>query len=220
MDASTAAASGPNARSGVGFNLALIALGAAILGLLAAYGIDALRQGGQAAKAGTVTRTLGGQRLEIPAAWLRSEAGAGTGFAKQVELVLRLPLGPGGALSDIAVTLMPRSRARPSAALLDGVYLHQFMPEQLSGPPGLVGKPLVARDGMAGETVWYDALSPRPFVAKCAAPVVADAPGRCLRTVHLGPGLAAVYSFGADVLAEWRRFDAVLAPPLETIGAL
>lgn len=220
MDASAAAASGPSARSGISFNLALIALGAALFGLAAAYGIDALRQSGQAAPAGTVTRALGGRQLDIPAAWLRGEAGAGAGFAKQVELALRLPLGPDGALSEIAVTLMPRSRVRPSAALLDGVYLHQFMPEQLAGPPGLVGKPLVARDGMAGETVWYDALSPNPFVAKCSTPVVAGQPGRCLRTVHLGPGLAAVYGFGTDVLAAWRRFDAALAPALRQIGVL
>jgi hypothetical protein len=220
MDASAAAASGPGARSGIGFNLALIALGAALLGLAAAYGIDALRQGGETAAAGTATRALGGRQLTIPAAWLRGAAGDGAGFAKQVELALRLPLGPDGALRDVAVTLMPRSRVRPSAALLDGVYLHQFMPEQVAGPPGLVGKPLVARDGLAGETVWYDALSPNPFVAKCALPVVAEQPGRCLRAVHLGPGLAAVYSFGADVLEEWRRFDAVLAGPLRQIGAL
>ncbi len=220
MDASAAAAPSRNERSGVGFNLALIALGAAILGLAAAYGIDALRQGDQAAKAGLVTRSLGGSPLEIPAAWLRGETAAGAGFAKQVDLALLVPLGPGGALREVAVTLMPRSRARPSAALLDGVYLHQFMPEQVSGPPGLVGKPLAARDGFAGETVWYDALSPNPFVAKCSAPLLAGQPGRCLRTVHVGPGLAAVYSFGDDVLGEWRRFDAVLAPPLRRIGAL
>ena len=30
---------------------------------------------------------------------------------------------------------------------------------------------------------------------------------RCLRTVYLGPGLAAVYAFGADVLENWKRFD-------------
>ena len=68
--------------------------------------------------------------------------------------------------------------------LLDGVYLHQFEDKQLTGPPGLVGKPLTASEGFAGETVWYDALSADPFVAKCLAPVAPGEPTQCLRTVR------------------------------------
>jgi hypothetical protein len=100
------------------------------------------------------------------------------------------------------------------------VYLHQFLPDQLKGPPGLIGKPLVPAEGYANETVWYDAISAAPFVAKCIAPVLEAQPGRCIRTVYLGPGIAAVYSFDADVLENWRAFDAQLHPLLKQIGAL
>ena len=106
------------------------------------------------------------------------------------------------------------------SSLLDGVYLHQFMPEQLTGPPGLIGKPLVATEGYANETVWYDAINASPFVAKCIAPVAEGEASRCIRTVYLGPGIAAVYSFDEDVLASWRKFDAALDVPLKQIGAL
>lgn len=220
MDSSAAAAPTKREGSGLAFNLAVIALGAAMLGLGLAYAIDAVRQSEQAVRVGTLSSTLGGRQLEIPAGWARGDGQGGNGFAKQVDLALTLPLGPAGAMREIGISLMPRSRARPSASLLDGVYLHQFMPEQLSGAPGLIGKPLVARDGFADETVWYDALSPNPFVAKCIAPVLPGQPGRCLRTVHLGPGIAAVYSFDQDVLANWHQFDAALAPALGRIGAL
>jgi hypothetical protein len=206
----------------VGFNLAVIAIVVAIGGLGLAYLIDAA---GRAAKGpapvGVVTRTLGSVTLNIPAIWLApGEEQQSAGFVKQVDLVVTLPLGPKGAMRKVDVTLTQRSRVRPSASLLDGVYLHEFQTEQLSGPPGLVGKPMSAADGYANETVWYDPINSSPFVAKCDAPIVEDKPGRCLRAVYLGPGMAAVYGFDEDVLDNWRKFDASLHPMLTEIGAL
>jgi hypothetical protein len=216
------AAADTNRESGhsVAFNLGAIALVVAVVGLGFAYAIDAAGRSGREALAGTVSRTLGGKDLNIPAAWLREDAERSAGFAKQVDIGLHLPLGPKAQPREIDVTLVPRSRVRPSASLLDGVYLHQFMPEQLSGPPGLIGKPLVAAEGYANETVWYDAISAAPFVAKCIAPVAEGEPGRCIRTVYLGSGIAAIYSFDEDVLVNWRQFDPALQPSLKQIGAL
>lgn len=212
-------------QGAIGFNLAAIAVVLALLGIGLAYAIDAAgrdarTQTHRLATETTLTRTLGGRDLEIPLSWFRYEEQQVEGFAKQIELRFDLPLGAGGQPEPIDVTLLPRSRARPSAALLDGVYLHQFLPEQLSGPPGLVGKPLRADGGYAGETVWYDPLSGEPFVAKCSSPVAAGAPGQCLRTVYLGPGMAAIYSFPESALARWRNFDALLTERLRRIGAL
>jgi len=204
----------------IGFNLGMIVLLVAVAGLGLAYVIDAAGRAAHEDLTGSVTRTLGGRELTVPVAWLREDAERTAGFAKQVEIGLDLPLGPEAAVRQIDITLVPRSRARPSASLLDGVYLHQFMPEQLNGPPGLIGKPLIAAEGYAQETVWYDAISSAPFVAKCIAPVVEGQPGRCIRTVYLGPGVAAIYSFDEDVLANWRQFDAALHPALRQIGAL
>jgi hypothetical protein len=204
----------------IAFNLGAIALMVAVAGLGFAYAIDAAGRAGHDQVAVTVSRTLGSRSLSIPVAWLREDAERSTGFAKQVDIGLTLPLGPEAAGRQIDIVLVPRSRARPSASLLDGVYLHQFMPEQLSGPPGLIGKPLMAAEGYANETVWYDALSAAPFVAKCIAPVTDGQPGRCIRTVVLGQGIAAIYSFDEDVLTNWKQFDAALAPSLKQIGAL
>jgi hypothetical protein len=220
MNSPAAAASAKQDGHSLGFNLGLIALAIALAGLALAYGIDAAGRSAGTTVSGTLERTLGGAKLEIPAAWFREDAERTEGFAKQVELAVSVQLGPKAAPREIDITLLPRSRARPSASLLDGVYLHQFMQEQLFGPPGLIGKPLEPREGFAGETVWYDALSSAPFVAKCIAPLAEGQQGRCLRTVYLGPGIAAVYSFDADVLDNWRVFDAKLHPLLKQIGAL
>lgn len=207
----------------VGFNLMAITVGAALLALGAAYLIDAAgRADSHRDDNGLVlSRTLGGHELQIPAPWFRYEEQAAEGFARQIELRLKLPLGAHGKAETVDVTLLPRSRARPSAALLDGVYLHQFGETQESGGPvGLVGKPLKPTEGYAGEVVWYDALAADPFVAKCSKPVATAADGQCLRTVYLAAGIAAVYAFPEAALGGWRTFDVEMRKRLRQIRAL
>lgn len=216
----TAVVESAKAKPGpIGFNLLAILTATALLGLGLAYLVDrAGRAANEAPMAeGTITRGIGGVELKIPAAFFRNDEQRSEGFADEIELLARLPLGADGRDMAIEVTLLPRSRARPSSILLDGVYLHQFENEQLSGPPGLVGKPLAASEGFAGETVWYDALSVDPFVAKCLAPIVPDEPTQCLRTVVYG-NVAVVYSFGDDVLMNWRQFDKAAEPWLTAMG--
>ncbi|MEQ1770094.1 MAG: hypothetical protein ABL879_09660 [Devosia sp.] len=206
------------------YNLGALAMGAAMAGLGLAYGIDALGRNARPSadpvhSEQLVGRTLAGRQLAIPASWLASGTAYANGFAKQIDLIVTIPVADGGA-TEVAVTLLPRSQARPSSSLLDGVYLHQFMPEQVNGPPGLIGKPLMAADGYAGETVWYDPISPKPFVAKCIAPVAGAEDSRCLRTVYVGTGIAAVYDFEIGALDTWRQFDAEMEARLKRIGAL
>ena len=210
----------------VGFNLMTIAVGVGLLGLGAAYLIDAAgkagRTDGHRGDAETVlSRTLGGHELQIPRSWFRYDEEAAEGFAKQIDLRLELPLGEQGKAETVDVTILPRSRVRPSAALLDGVYLHQFADTQVDkGPVGLVGKPLKPSEGYEGEVVWYDALAADPFVAKCSKPVAAAEDGQCLRTVYLAAGIAAVYAFPEGALAGWRVFDIEMGKRLRGIGAL
>lgn len=204
------------------FNLGVIAAVVAVGGVALAYLIDAAGRNARAPAPpqGTVTQMLGSTNLNIPAAWMVGELPPSGGFAKQIDLSLNLPLGPDGAMRKVDLTLTQRSRVRPSASLLDGVYLHEFMPEQLNGPVGLVGKPLKPSEGYENETVWYDPISSSPFVAKCQAPVVQGRPGQCLRAVYLGSGIAAIYGFPDDVLPNWKKFDAEMHPLLTEMGAL
>lgn len=204
----------------IGFNLGVIALLVALFGLAVGYLVSAAaRTHATSQGAGIVARSLGGAALTIPTAWL-TDAADGQSFSKQIDLTVSLPLGPDGAMRRIDITLTQRSRVLPSARLLDGVYLHEFTADQLAGPPGLIGKPLRAQEGYENETVWYDPINVSPFVAKCAAPVAPGASARCLRTVYLGPGIAAIYGFDQDVLGNWRRFDAEMHPLLDRIGAV
>jgi hypothetical protein len=207
----------------LGFNLGAVLLVVALGGLGLAYALDGLSRAQHqkthaASGETTLTRTLVGKTLQIPASWFRDAAQKSEGFAAEVDLRLPLPVGRDGAIRMVDVTLVPRSQVRPSASLLDGVYLHQFEPNELSGPPGLIGKPLYGSEGFQNETVWYDPLSASPFVAKCMAPVARKTAARCLRTVQLSTGIAAIYDFDDDVLWSWQKFDAEMLAMLKPIG--
>ncbi len=224
MSASLSSKDARTAPHSVGFTLFAIALVIVMAGLVMAYGLSALtglRPSPAGVAAGQIEeRTLIGRQLHIPAGWLRDAADKPKGFSSQIALSVVVPLGRNGGPTTVGIMLLPLSQVRPSASLLDGVYLHQFMPNELSGPPGLVGKPLYSTEGYENETVWYDALSQNPFVAKCAAAPVDGQPASCLRTVGLPGGIAAVYSFDADALSSWKSFDMVMGEVLGRIGAL
>jgi hypothetical protein len=208
----------------LGFNLGAIMAAIALVGLAGAY----LLQGALRAEihrptddSNRVAISVGGTALTIPSAWIAAPAEVqGSGFAKDVRLEVSLPLAAGGKPALLDITILQRSRVRTSASLLDGVYLHQFQDKEVTGPAGLVGKPLNATEGYQNETVWYDPLAADPFVAKCAAPPADGTEAQCLRIVNLAPGLAAIYSFAPAALAGWRQFDAAVAPLLKQIGAL
>lgn len=209
--------------SAIGYNMAGIAALVLLMAVGVGHGIDQLarqNQGPQPALAdgNRITQTIGGKELSIPARWFRFGEQMRDGFTNQIDLQVRFaPEGASEAL-PVDVTLLPRSRVRTSASLLDAVYLHQFGDGSLSGVTGLVGKPMQGSNGYTGESIWYDAISPNPFVAKCADGV-SERPAQCVRTVYLPSGIAAVYTFDAATLQSWRQFDAGMQQWLAKIGA-
>tara|TARA_R110002124_G_scaffold63350_48_gene173610 strand:+ start:12482 stop:13159 length:678 start_codon:yes stop_codon:yes gene_type:complete len=208
---------------GLAYNMAGIAVLVLFLAVGLAYLIDDL---GRLARAPVptlsdgkpISQTMSGRELTIPTAWFRFGEQIRSGFTDQIDLRVMLT-GADGTPVPVDVTLLPRSRARTSASLLDRVYLHQFTDETLGGVPGLIGKPMQDQNGYAGESVWYDALSPNPFVAKCLQAVGADGTQQCVRTVYLPGGMAAIYAFDAKILQTWRQFDPEMEQWLTRIGA-
>lgn len=206
------------------YNLAGISVLVLLLAVGLAYLVDDLGRSTRIpapslADADPISQTISGRELLIPTAWFRYGEQIRNGFTNQIDLrILYSPEGAEAAV-PVDVTLLPRSRARASSSLLDGVYLHQFGDSTLGGVPGLVGKPMLASKGYVGESVWYDALSPNPFVAKCVEPVAPDGIAQCVRTAYLPSGIAAVYTFDATLLQSWRQFDTEMQRWLQPIGA-
>ena len=206
------------------YNLAAIAALVLLLAVAAAYLVDSLgRSEGtvlpRLEDGDPITQNLTGRELTIPSSWFRYGEQIRDGFTDEIDLKIRF--APEGEVAPVMidVTLLPRSRARTSSSLLDRVYLHQFGEGTLGGVPGLIGKPMRPAGGYSGESVWYDALSPDPFVAKCLGDLGATGAGQCVRTVYLPSGIAAVYTFDAGLLGFWRQFDAEMHRWLSRIGA-
>lgn len=224
MSSQSAPAARHSGPSSLAYNLAGIAVLVLLLAVGMAYLIDSLGRTSRLPPpdlddADPVSQTISGRELSIPATWFRYGEQVRDGFTSQIDL--RILYAPGGAApaQPVDVTLLPRSRVRASSSLLDRVYLHQFADDTLSGVPGLVGKPMLASNGYEGESVWYDALSPDPFVAKCVQPLEPGGPAQCVRTVYLPSGIGAVYTFDATLLPTWRQFDTEMQRWLEPIGA-
>lgn len=224
MSAQPAPAAGPHGGPSLAYNLAGIGVLVLLLAVGAAYMIDELGRGRQAAMPSLadpdpIMQTLSGRELSIPTSWFRYGEQIRNGFTSQIDL--RIAFAPEGAeqATPVDVTLLPRSRARTSANLLDSVYLHQFGDDTLGGVAGLVGKPMLAGNGYSGESVWYDAIAPNPFVAKCLEPAASDRAAQCVRTVYLPSGIAAIYTFDAALLQSWRLFDGEMERWLAPIGA-
>jgi len=217
MPASPHPATAASGLSALAHNLVGIALAVMLVAVGIAYLVDeAIRPDDRAAPSladgDMLTQTVGARELTIPENWFRFGEQMQSGFVSQVDISVRLPLG------RVDVTLLPRSRAKSSSELLDSVYVHQFAKGMETGVPGLVGQRLEG-NGYAGEMIWYDALAPSPFVAKCIDAIEPGAPDKCVRTVHLASGLAAIYSFDETLLPAWRDFDAEMGRWLEKIGA-
>jgi len=224
MSSQSAPAGRHHGHASLAYNLAGIAVLVLLLAVGMAYLVDELGRTSRSPvptleDADPISQTISGRELSIPTAWFRYGEQIRNGFTNQIDLRILYAPDDTAAPLPVDITLLPRSRARTSANLLDGVYLHQFGEETLSGVPGLVGKPMLASNGYAGESVWYDALSPNPFVAKCVEPVAADGITQCVRTVYLPSGIAAVYTFDAALLPSWRQFDTEMQRWLSPIGA-
>ncbi len=205
------------------FNFTAIALLLLLLGIGAAYILDALanRTGDEKESLYAppfLSQIVGGKTLHIPKRWFHPPAPKNGEFSDQLDLQIKLRFAPDVSPTLLDIRLTPASGAQPSAYLLDAVYLKQFSSRQVKGPVGLVGKPLRNEGGFQNETVWYDPLSPTPFVAKCISAVEPEQPASCLRTVYLPDQIAVTYQFPADILEYWRHFDAVMEPWLFEMG--
>jgi hypothetical protein len=203
------------------FNLAATVLIVASLGLGAAYLLDAVRVPPGDGMAGTkgpdVDFFLAGTQLAIPENWIRYERQRPGGFTDAIDLTipLQLPGQPGQARARADVKLLARGRAIPSAVLLDTLYIHRFGTLAYTDVRGLVGKSLGTEGGYRDEVVWYDPLSPNPFVAKCLR-LTADGTDidTCMRTVAVNDQVSALVRFDGAILNDWRGFDAALSGAL------
>ena len=169
-------------------------------------------------KSGAYRFSIAARELVVPASWAqKSEMVQDAALAS---LQLAIPMDFGGEKTALAVSLLPSSKAAPSAYLLDKLYIHNFDETEPLQQFGLVVKNLRAKDGFEDETVWYDALSASPFVAKCLEEKVGSShKTSCISTMLVNKRVSALIQFDGELLPYWRSLHSELLRLLPTFNA-
>ncbi len=167
-----------------------------------------------------ISKIIAGQEIKIPKNWIRYSDEKQPGIAKEIELYFILPITKNENSNIIRLIIQPKELAPPSAQLLDNVYLHQFLAKEDKSIAGLIGKPLKQNTGFIDEIVYYDAINPNPFVAKCMRSLNTSSSKPCIRTVQISPQLSISYKFDFEILNHWRLFDKEAQKWLDEIEGL
>jgi hypothetical protein len=177
-----------------------------------------------------VAVTVAGQTLKIPADMIRTEAARKPGAASRIDLAVTWPelegvtqanaalfrqSGPGSKI--LYLTLRGIDEAGDTTSRLDDVYTRFFSDEAWAGPGGLVGVKLDEKSGYAGEELYFQPESDRPFVARCAASPEDDGSAMCLREVTLEDGLLLVIRFDRGLLADWQDMDPAVTARIDAM---
>lgn len=161
-----------------------------------------------------------GEALRVPANYIRFSDQRRGGRLPRLDLFAVLPDLSGFSaereadFSDTSATsplvfiaITPREEGPSAAIRLAAVYQRHFTGEPIAGPDGLIGRAMAAGSGYDGETVYFEAGSTSPFVARCFPAETTTAPASCLRELEIGHGLTLLYRFRAHHLGGWRRMD-------------
>lgn len=181
-----------------------------------------------AAAIGTVQMRIVGETLEIPTNTIRFFDQRRGGEMSRVDLygiwpslegfteALRPAFDDVGPQSRIVfVSLTPRDTATDTTGRLGTIYARLFAGNPRAGPAGLVGRRLAEGSGYEDEELFFEPGAARPFVARCFTDGADAMAPMCIRELHVGRKLAALYRFRKSLLAEWRSLDASVQRAIE-----
>jgi len=208
-------------RNSVKTNVLILCIILSLLGLSVVYTLDFLEKNSpQQANSSqeTIEFTIAASKLRAPKSWIESNFDEEQNILNLLQLRLELQID--GKLVAVNATLLPAARAAPSAYLLDSLYIHNFAPGRSEQMYGLVAKKLRNEAGFEDETIWYDALSANPFVAKCLDEKVEVRNAKpCITTILVNKRVSALIQFEKSVLPHWRQFSVALAQQLASFKA-
>ncbi|MFT6658919.1 MAG: hypothetical protein ACJAZW_002088 [Maritalea sp.] len=209
----------PKTKNSLGTNILILCIVLSLVGLGIVYSLDFFEVPGETRAVETeesVEFSIAASKLHAPKSWIETQFKPKENMLNFLEL--RLELQVNGQSNAVNVTLLPASQAAPSAYLLDALYIHNFASGPSEQKYGLVVKKLRNEAGFEDETIWYDALSANPFVAKCLTEKTApDNAKNCITTVLVNKRVSALIQFEDSVLPNWRVFSVALDKQLATL---
>jgi len=213
--------SSPKKKNSLQGNVLILCIFLSLAGLALVYALDYFEQTNaqfDSTADEQIEFTIAASRLKAPKSWVISAFNPEKTVLNALQLKLDLIVEMQS--TSVIVTLLPASRAAPSAYLLDSLYIHNFAPGRTEQMFGLVVKKLKNEAGFEDEIVWYDALSANPFVAKCLEEktVIEDAKN-CITTVLVNKRVSALIQFEKSILPHWRPFAVALDRQLAELNA-
>ena len=193
----------------------------ALLGILIVYVLEFFEKRSAAPDKQTnagISFSIAASELQAPRHWVLTDISQNESAFSAIEL--EIPILLEGVKKQISVTLLPSSKAVPSAYLLDSLYIRKFDSTASGQSFGLIIKKLRNEAGFEDEEIWYDALSSTPFVAKCLSEKLAVKTGKnCISTVLVNKRVSALIKFEQDVMSNWREFSAAIGEQLKKLNS-
>ncbi|GLQ18748.1 hypothetical protein [Maritalea porphyrae] len=213
--------SSQKAKNGLGTNILILLICLSLLGLATVYALDFFeetRNIQRQADNKLVEFSISATKMQAPRTWITSD------FNEEQSVVNLLQLSIPIEIEDFSIkvttTLLPAARAAPSAYLLDSLYIHNFAPGPSDQRFGLVVKKLRNEAGYEDESIWYDALSASPFVAKCLNEEAANTNAKnCITTVLVNKRVSALIQFEQSLMPYWRPFSVAMERRLASLQA-
>ncbi|ODN70683.1 hypothetical protein A6302_01968 [Methylobrevis pamukkalensis] len=174
---------------------------------------------------------VAGTRLTIPGNMIRYANDRTGEPVNRVDLVVHWPT-LGGFTNETArdfadasdtppffyLTIQKRESATDSAGRLSSVYQHFFTDRRVPAPAGLVGRELSEDSGLAGEEVYFEAGSTRPFTVHCMHDDGTGFPVTCMTEIHAGGDLSVQLRFRKGLLPQWQELSRGMSALLVSFG--
>ncbi|MBH0237001.1 hypothetical protein [Methylobrevis albus] len=181
---------------------------------------DIVGHGQRATDPTPIAVSINGTRLQIPANMIRFDNQRTDAEQPRIDLGVHWPTlrgyEPGNAAAFVDptdqapllfLTIQRRQAATDSAGRLSSVYQHFFAGDAIAAPDGLVGHLLSEDSGLAGEEVYFEAGSTRPFTVHCLAEDGSGFPMSCLSEIHAGGELSVQLRFRKGLLPHWQSIS-------------
>ncbi len=107
----------------------------------------------------------------------------------------------------IFLTIERRTMSNDMSGRIQPIYAKFFEGGYENGGQGLIRQPLSAEGGYIDEDLYYEAVSPYPFAARCVREDSKTSTPFCLRDIHVGQELMLTYRFHKKFLVDWMALE-------------
>lgn len=207
----------------------LVALAAIILSTVWLVG-DEISRAGHSADPSVHQLVVGNDVLNVPGNMIRFRSQRRSSMPERLDLYMLWPRMEGYSIENAAqfdqaqinpailfVTIEPRQMTQDMSGRIKPIYSKFLSGQPQEAGYGLIRQELSAAGGFADEELWFEALSPYPFAARCIRDEAERISRYCLRDIHMGQDLTVTYRFHKSLIGEWMALEAAIRSRLNSM---